>query len=64
MHCRRIFVAGFSTGGALALKLAAEQHHEIIGVIAVSVPLKFVNSAFMLVHYCTEPINCRLGFCL
>ncbi len=49
MHCRRIFVAGFSTGGALALKLAAEQHHEIIGVIAVSVPLKFVNSAFMLV---------------
>jgi esterase/lipase len=48
-HCRRIFVAGFSTGGALALTLAAEQHHEIIGVVAVSVPLKFVNSAFMLV---------------
>lgn len=48
-HCRRIFVAGFSTGGTLALKLAAEQHPEIIGVIAVSVPLKFVNPAFMLV---------------
>ncbi|MEE7625820.1 alpha/beta fold hydrolase [Methylobacter sp. Wu8] len=48
-HCRRIAVAGFSTGGALALKLAAQRHHEIIGVIAVSVPLKFVNSAFMLV---------------
>ncbi len=48
-HCRRIFVAGFSTGGVLALKLAAEHHHEIIGVIAVSVPLKFVNPAFMLV---------------
>ena len=24
VHCSRIFVAGFSTGGALALKLAAE----------------------------------------
>lgn len=48
-HCSRIFVAGFSTGGALALKLATEQHPEMIGVIAVSVPLKFVNPAFMLV---------------
>jgi len=48
-HCPRIFVAGFSTGGALALKLAAEQYPEMVGVIAVSVPLKFVNPAFMLV---------------
>lgn len=49
VHCPRIFVAGFSTGGALALKLAAERHPEMVGVIAVSVPLKFVNPAFMLV---------------
>jgi esterase/lipase len=49
VHCPRIFVAGFSTGGALALKLAAEHYPEMIGVIAVSVPLKFVNPAFMLV---------------
>lgn len=49
VHCAHIFVAGFSTGGALALKLAAEQYPEIIGVVAVSVPLKFVNPAFMLV---------------
>ncbi|MGZ8158045.1 MAG: alpha/beta fold hydrolase [Methylobacter sp.] len=49
VHCSRIFVAGFSTGGALALKLAAEHYPEMIGVIAVSVPLKFVNPAFMLV---------------
>ncbi|CAA9891591.1 Alpha/beta hydrolase [Candidatus Methylobacter favarea] len=48
-HCERMFVTGFSTGGALALKLASEQHPEIIGVIAVAVPLKFINSAFMLV---------------
>ncbi|MDI1232043.1 MAG: alpha/beta fold hydrolase [Methylobacter sp.] len=48
-HCPRIFVAGFSTGGALALKLAAEHYPEMVGVIAVSVPIKFVNPAFMLV---------------
>lgn len=49
VHCRHIFVVGFSTGGALALKLAAEHYPEMIGVIAVSVPLRFVNPAFMLV---------------
>jgi esterase/lipase len=49
VHCSRIFVIGFSTGGALALKLAAEHYPEMIGVVAVSVPLKFVNPAFMLV---------------
>ncbi len=48
-HCSGIFVAGFSTGGALALKLAAEHYPELVGVIAVSVPQKFVNPAFMLV---------------
>ncbi|NOT10518.1 MAG: alpha/beta fold hydrolase [Methylococcaceae bacterium] len=48
-HCDSIFVTGFSTGGALALKLASEQYPEIIGVTAVSVPVKFVNAAFMLV---------------
>ncbi|WP_333874106.1 alpha/beta fold hydrolase [Methylobacter sp.] len=49
VHCSRIFVVGFSTGGALALKLASEHYPEMIGVIAASVPLKFVNPAFMLV---------------
>jgi esterase/lipase len=49
VHCSHIFVVGFSTGGALALKLAAEHYPEMVGVIAVSVPLKFVNPAFMLV---------------
>lgn len=48
-HCRRIFVTGFSTGGALALKLATEVYPEIIGVSAVAVPIKFINPAFMLV---------------
>ena len=48
-HCKHIFVSGFSTGGALALKLASEQYPEIIGVCAVAVPIKFINPAFMLV---------------
>ncbi|MGZ5601218.1 MAG: alpha/beta fold hydrolase [Methylobacter sp.] len=49
VHCPRIFVVGFSTGGALSLKLATEHYPEMIGVVAISVPLKFVNPAFMLV---------------
>jgi esterase/lipase len=48
-HCHRIIVTGFSTGGALALKLASEHYPEIIGVNAVAVPIKFINPAFMLV---------------
>lgn len=49
LHCSKLFVIGFSTGGALAFKLAVEHHPEIIGLVAVSVPIKFVNPAFMLV---------------
>ncbi len=48
-HCKHIFISGFSTGGALALKLASEQYPEITGVCAVAVPIKFINPAFMLV---------------
>ena len=50
VYCQRIFIAGFSTGGALALTLAAkEAYPEIAGMIVVSVPLKYVNPALMLV---------------
>lgn len=49
IHCQKLIVIGFSTGGALALKLAAENPHEIMGLVTVSVPIKFVNPAFMLV---------------
>ncbi len=48
-YCQRIFLIGFSTGGALAFKLASERHHQVIGLVAVSVPFKFVDPAFMLV---------------
>jgi len=44
----QIVVIGFSTGGALALKLAAEHKPHVIAVVAVSVPVHFVNSEMML----------------
>ncbi|MBE0434827.1 MAG: alpha/beta fold hydrolase [Methylomicrobium sp.] len=49
IHCEKLFVIGFSTGGALGLKLAAENPPELAGLVAISVPVKFVNPAFMLV---------------
>jgi esterase/lipase len=47
--CEQIVLIGFSTGGALALLLAATQEPTITAVVAVSVPIKFRNPAFMLV---------------
>lgn len=55
MVCKRSFVCGFSTGGALALKLATQQPEKIIGSIAVAAPLKLVDSALML-----EPMTKQL----
>lgn len=49
LRCRQIFVTGFSTGGVLALKLASENHPEISGISALSIPMRFINPAFMLV---------------
>ncbi|MGZ8152671.1 MAG: alpha/beta hydrolase [Methylovulum sp.] len=53
-HCKRIFVTGFSTGGALALKLASAQYPEIIGACAVAVPLRFINPAFLFIPFLHE----------
>ena len=50
-YCDHIVVTGFSTGGALALKLAAEHHPEIIGVVAVAVPIHFIRKSFVLVPF-------------
>jgi len=41
--CERICVVGFSTGGALALLLAASQAHGIEAVASVCAPIKFRN---------------------
>ena len=39
----RVCVVGFSTGGALALHLAAEKPQRLAGVVAIAAPLKFRN---------------------
>jgi acyl-CoA synthetase (AMP-forming)/AMP-acid ligase II/esterase/lipase len=49
----RVSMVGFSTGGSLALHLAAEQPAGLAGVVAISAPIKFRNRnlAFVpLVH--------------
>jgi esterase/lipase len=42
-HCDKIFVVGFSMGGNLAVKLAAEKGNELAGIIAISAPLRIRN---------------------
>ncbi len=42
-------LVGFSTGGALALRFAADQPDGLIGVSAVSVPIKFKDKSMMLI---------------
>ncbi|MCH8237698.1 MAG: alpha/beta fold hydrolase [Proteobacteria bacterium] len=45
----RVCVIGFSTGGALALRLAAEEPAKLAGVAAVSTPVKFRNRNLIFV---------------
>ena len=42
-YCDKIFVAGFSMGGCIALKLAAEHQHEVTGIVSISTPLRIRN---------------------
>ena len=46
---RQVFVVGFSTGGALALRLAADRPERLAGVASISVPLKFQNKNMVFV---------------
>ncbi|MGR9073257.1 MAG: alpha/beta fold hydrolase [Gammaproteobacteria bacterium] len=48
-YCPKIVLVGFSTGGALALKFAAENREKIHGIIAVAVPIEFLDPTLMLV---------------
>ena len=41
--CERICIVGFSTGGSLALRLAADAPAGLVGVAAACVPFKFRN---------------------
>lgn len=45
-YCDAVVVIGFSTGGGLALKLAAQQ---MSNVVAIAVPIKFVDKSFLFV---------------
>ena len=47
--CHSVVVIGFSTGAALALKLVAEHKDHIVAVIAVAVPMEFVDKSFFFV---------------
>ena len=48
-YCDSVVVLGFSTGGALALKLAAENKDSVCAVIAIAVPVKFVDKSFLFI---------------
>jgi esterase/lipase len=45
----KIALVGFSTGGTLALILAAEKPEKLAGVVAVSAPVKFMNRNLIFV---------------
>lgn len=47
-YCDSVVVIGFSTGGGLALKLAAE-NTQVCAVVAVAVPIKFVDKSFLFI---------------
>ncbi len=48
-YCDSVVAIGFSMGGALALKLAAENSDKVVAVVAVAVPIKFVDKSFLFV---------------
>ena len=47
--CEWITIVGFSTGGLLALQLAADQLDKIVGVVSVATPLRFRKPSMYLV---------------
>lgn len=47
--CHKLFAVGFSTGGALALTLAAERKPALLGAVAAATPIKFHNPALTLI---------------
>ncbi len=47
--CDHIVPVGFSTGGVLTLKFAAERPNKLAGICAISAPLKFANPNLVFV---------------
>lgn len=45
----RICLVGFSTGGTLSLRLAADRPERLVGVAAISVPMKFRDRSMIFV---------------
>lgn len=45
----QIVIVGFSAGASLSLKLASEQPQKLVGVAAVSAPLKYISKKLALV---------------
>jgi esterase/lipase len=48
-HVDRICLVGFSTGGALSLRLAADQPDCLVGLVGLSVPIKFRSKNMVFV---------------
>ncbi len=47
--CLQSHLIGFSTGGALAMKLATEFPEQVLSITAIALPYKFIDPALMLV---------------
>ena len=58
--CEKIFVAGFSMGGCLALKLAMEKGNEIAGVISIATSLRIRNKNIIFANLINQ-INKLVG---
>lgn len=48
-YCNTVVAIGFSTGGGLAIKLAAENKERVSAVVAVAVPVKLVDRSILLI---------------
>ena len=48
-YTERIQIVGFSTGGALALQLAADQPDKLVSLTVISVPIKFRDPRLMAI---------------
>ncbi len=49
MRSEKVIIVGFSTGGALTLRFAAEHDPKLAGICAISTPLRFANPNLMFV---------------